>query len=110
MVYLIHITEPIGDTDNPHGSAQHYVGWAIDVHERLRHHRACRGAKMLEHCVKQGISFQIHRVWLGDRTLERRIKDRHDAPRLCPVCNPHWTQYANYAPNWMWGKPQKEAF
>jgi hypothetical protein len=38
--------------------------------------------------TQRGIGFEVVRTWPGGRELERRLKDRHDAPRLCPVCNP----------------------
>ena len=34
----------------------------------------------------QGIRFRVARLWHGDRGLERRLKDRKDAPQLCPIC------------------------
>jgi hypothetical protein len=44
----------------------------------------------------QGIDWQLARTWLGDRDLERRLKRQHNAPRLCPVCNPEgWKQRGN---------------
>ena len=36
-----------------------------------------------------GISWDVVRTWEGTRNLERAIKDRHEAPRLCPECSPH---------------------
>jgi hypothetical protein len=37
--------------------------------------------------VAAGIGFQLVRTWEGDRTLERTLKNRHNAPaRLCPLC------------------------
>ena len=27
------------------------------------------------------------RVWEGDRNFERRLKNRHNGPHLCPLCN-----------------------
>jgi hypothetical protein len=39
--------------------------------------------------VKQaGGSFRLARTWTGGRDRERAIKNRHEAPRLCPVCSP----------------------
>ncbi len=31
---------------------------------------------------------QSVRTWSGDKTLERRLKNRKKARLLCPVCNP----------------------
>jgi hypothetical protein len=35
-----------------------------------------------------GITWRLARTWPGTKTLERAIKDRHNAPRLCPDCTP----------------------
>jgi hypothetical protein len=35
-----------------------------------------------------GITWRLARTWPGTKTLERAIKDRHNAPRLCPECTP----------------------
>jgi hypothetical protein len=40
--------------------------------------------------VKQaGGTFRLARTWPGDRARERAIKDRKEAPKLCPECSPH---------------------
>jgi hypothetical protein len=36
-----------------------------------------------------GGSFRLARTFPGTRTRERELKDRHEAPRLCPICTPH---------------------
>lgn len=33
-----------------------------------------------------GIGFVVARTWEGDRTFERKLKRRKDAPKLCPIC------------------------
>ena len=38
-VYLLHFDEPIGDTGNPRGQAQHYIGCCEDLPARLETHR-----------------------------------------------------------------------
>jgi hypothetical protein len=35
-----------------------------------------------------GITWQLARTWPGGRDRERAIKNRHEAPRLCPICTP----------------------
>jgi hypothetical protein len=35
-----------------------------------------------------GIGVDLVRTWPGDRSFERRLKRRHNSPRLCPVCRP----------------------
>ena len=84
-VYLIHMFGLLGSDKH---SANHYLGYATDVTERLRLHRAGLGARMLEVAAERGIRFEVVRIWQGgDRKLERRLKDRGHACELCPVCS-----------------------
>jgi len=64
-VYLLHFDEPIGDLDNPHGQAQHYLGYADDLEVRLERHRAGNGARLLEVCKERGITWRLVRTWSG---------------------------------------------
>lgn len=82
-VYLIHLDSPLGSDRK---TAQHYLGSADDVAARLALHRSGRGAKLLAAAVARGIGFQVVRLWPGDRALERQLKQRGHAARLCPVC------------------------
>jgi hypothetical protein len=95
-VYLLHFSQPIGDPKNPRGQAQHYLGWTVDLEHRLDTHAAGNGSALMAAVSAQGIDWQLARTWLGDRDLERRLKRQHNAPRLCPVCNPEgWKQRGN---------------
>ena len=85
-VYLIHFDRPLGNLDNPRGQAQHYLGYTEDLPARLEAHRSGNGARLMEVVAERGIGWQVVRTWAGDRGLERKLKDRHNAPRLCPVC------------------------
>ena len=84
-VYLLHFDRPIG-AGGPHGFAQHYIGSTSDLPARLEDHRAGRGARLMEVIAGAGVSFVVARTWPGGRTLERRLKNRKEAPRLCPIC------------------------
>lgn len=90
-VYLIHFSQPIGSPSNPKGKAQHYIGWTPDdnLDARLADHRAGRGAHITRAAVMAGIELILARTWPGSRKTERHIKSRKEAPRLCPICNPH---------------------
>jgi hypothetical protein len=84
-VYLLHFLEPIGNPANPHGMAQHYIG--VDLTgKRIEVQTAGNGARIVAAVQAKGIGFVIAATWPGDRTLERRLKRRKDAPRFCPVC------------------------
>jgi putative endonuclease len=95
-VYLIHFARPLGDLENPRGQAQHYLGWSSDPEARVREHGNGNGAAIMRAVRDCGIRFQIVRTWSGSRELERRIKNRKEAPALCPLCNPQAGRLANY--------------
>jgi predicted GIY-YIG superfamily endonuclease len=80
-VYLIHL-------DIPYKHARHYLGWTTDLDARLRAHRDGHGARLMQVITAAGITWRLARTWPGGRDRERAIKDRHEAPRLCPACTP----------------------
>jgi hypothetical protein len=86
IIYLIHFDRPIGDLQNPRGSASHYTGWTLDLPARLILHAAGRGARLMEVVGEQGIGWQLARIWTGTRTRERSLKRSGGAARRCPVC------------------------
>lgn len=78
-IYLIHF-------DRPYKHARHYIGLTrIGVEQRLERHRSDSGAKLLKAVQAAGIKYDVVRTWEGDAALERRLKKRKDAPKLCPV-------------------------
>jgi hypothetical protein len=82
-VYLLHF-------DKPYRHAGHYLGWTEgELSDRIAAHLCGRGARLLAVVVASGISFDLARVWPGDRHLERRLKKRGGAARLCPLCREH---------------------
>ncbi len=78
-VYLLHFARPFKH-------AKHYMGFAEDLNARLERHRTGNGSRLMEVITKAGIDFELARTWPGDRTLERKLKKRKDATRLCPIC------------------------
>lgn len=80
-VYLIHF-------DPAYNHARHYTGWTTDLPARLDAHRHGRGARLMEVITDAGIAWQLARTWPGGRNRERAIKNRHNAPQLCPLCTP----------------------
>jgi hypothetical protein len=85
-VYLVHLAERMGST-HPRGGCQHYIGWTgVGVDRRLAVHREGRGSRMLAAAVERGISFNVVKTWDGGRDLERQLKNRRNAPKLCPTC------------------------
>ena len=78
-VYLLHL-----DPSLCH--ARHYLGWARALEARLAEHRAGRGSPLIA-AVASGSRIELARSWTGvDRYFERQLKNRHEAPRLCPIC------------------------
>ena len=85
-VYLIHFDKVIGDLGNPRGQARHYLGYAGNLEQRLQAHRAGNGSAIMAELAKRGIGWQVARTWAGGRDLERKLKNQHNGPRLCPLC------------------------
>lgn len=86
-VYLIHFDQPIGNPGNPHGQAQHYLGYASkSLKSRIERHRSGNGARILQVISQLGIDWKVVRTWSGNKALERKLKNYHNAPKLCPVC------------------------
>lgn len=113
-VYLLHLDQPIPRGVSPAGKplmAQHYIGVADNLEARLEEHRHTTWAPLDEPEATQkggtrrghvhgagsvliafanflGIPWQLARTWDGGRSLERKLKNRKCAPRLCPICYP----------------------
>ncbi len=84
MVYLIHFSTPIHH-------AKHYIGFCEDTRldARLREHDAGRGARLTQVARERGRELVLARVWKRKgRKFERALKNRKNAPRYCPLCNP----------------------
>lgn len=110
QVYLIHIDQPVGHartdaeraernlpprTPGWRSTAQHYIGYAKDLPHRLREHQTGQGSSLLHYATRTGINWRVVRTWKGGYQLEHDLKRRHNAPALCPVCNPRtWKRQA----------------
>ncbi len=81
IIYLLHI-EP------PYKHAAHYQGITDDLDARLAEHRNGTGARLTQVAVQHGCQLILTRTWKGERIDERRFKNQHNGPRLCPLCNP----------------------
>ena len=79
IVYLIHF-------ERPFKRASHYIGSALFLERRLNHHRAGTGARLLRAVQLAGIAWEVVRTWPGDKQTERKLKNRKNAPDLCPRC------------------------
>ena len=89
-LYLIHF-------EAKYEHAQHYLGLSNDVKRRLEEHRTGQGNPLMKAVTLAGIPWTVVRTWSdADRMREVQLKSRHNAPKLCPVCNPKtWQHNAN---------------
>jgi hypothetical protein len=78
-VYLIHFNKA-------YRHARHYIGFTTNLDKRITDHLCGMGARLMEVITDAGIEWRVSRIWVGDRRFERRLKNRHNAPALCPVC------------------------
>jgi hypothetical protein len=85
-VYLLHL-----DPGVPRGGgvmSRHYIGWALNVQQRLAEHQRGAGSPLVAAAINNGSTVTLARTWTGvDRNYERQLKNQKQAPRLCPVCN-----------------------
>ncbi len=79
-VYLLHFLKP-------YRHAKHYLGYSTNLDKRITDHLAGMGARLLEVVTDARIEWKLARTWPGDRELERKLKNRKEAPKLCPICN-----------------------
>jgi len=90
-LYLLHFSEPLGDTSRPRMHASHYLGFAEspeDAIDRVDKHRKGQGASITKAAVRRGIRLILVGIWPGSQKDERRLKTRgHHADRCC-VCRP----------------------
>jgi hypothetical protein len=82
--YLLHFSQPYPRGKHP----QHYLGWALAPHDRLRDHQqgGWAAACLTRAAVAEDIALSIVRLWPGGVATERRLKKRKAPKRLCPVC------------------------
>lgn len=69
--------------------AKHYLGWCKDndVSQRVAKHRSGQGARLVRAAINQGIEVRLaHVIPDADRNFERKLKNRKDVSRWCPVC------------------------
>jgi hypothetical protein len=105
MVYLLCARDPrTGAHYRQAGHAGHYLGHTRDervdpsINSRIQLHYAGQGAALVRTWVKDwtdkhGVfhpndkTFVVARWWKGgDRALEKALKRRKSAPRICPMC------------------------
>ncbi len=78
-VYLLHF-------DPAYKHARHYLGSTEELAARINAHMHGRGARLTSVAAEAGSALVLVRTWDGGRALERQLKDRKNAPALCPIC------------------------
>ena len=93
VCYLIHCDDVVT------GQASHYIGFAVNLSERVAKHRASKGAGFLKQANHKGISWRVVRVWRnGDREAEKALKAL-GGKNLCPICSPYYKVWRDYSEN-----------
>lgn len=86
-VYLLHFAQPIAPGRH---TAQHYLGVARDLQQRLTEHTTGQGARLTQVALSRGITWELAKVWEAPATegrkLEKKLKARHNGKALCPIC------------------------
>lgn len=86
-LYLIHFDDALHH-------AKHYLGSSDDVLQRLAAHARGTAARLTEVLREQEMPWKVAAIWqitdptITPRNLERKLKNRNNGPKLCPVCNP----------------------
>jgi predicted GIY-YIG superfamily endonuclease len=79
-VYLVHMARALN-------GARHYLGFSTNVGQRVKAHKAGRGAPLLGAASRRGIRWRVVRRWRGrDGYFEQELKRNHALSDLCPVC------------------------
>jgi len=90
-LYLIHF-------EAKYEHAQHYLGLSSDLKRRLEEHRSGQGNPLMKAVTEAGIPWDVVRTWKdADRMLEVQLKNQHNSPKMCHICNPQsWHRYATH--------------
>lgn len=80
QVYLVHFNRRF------HG-AQHYMGFSTNVPERMKAHRAGRGAPLLAAVTRQGIGWRVVRTWRRKDGHFEQALNCYALRDLCPMCS-----------------------
>ena len=81
VVYLLHLRRKLAHS-------QHYIGFTEHLDKRLTDHLCGQGARFMEVCFERKIEWRLARAWQGaGREFERKLKRRHGAASICPLCS-----------------------
>lgn len=82
-LYLLHLERPLGH-------AAHYLGWARNRADRVQCHLegAPDASAFMRAVHKAGIKVTWVQFMDGTKTIERKLKDRHNLANVCLLCLP----------------------
>lgn len=81
VIYMYHLPAP-----GP-GGARHYLGWTMNLFDRLRRHAQGRGSRLTAAMRAIGITGDLVLYLPGCiRAQERRMYLRHQHARMCRIC------------------------
>ena len=94
-VYLFCFSRSMGNLNNTRAQASHYLGWGHgNAAARIADHKAGKGSALTRAAVAVGISLKLVRTWIGDRNLERELKNKKNAKGICPECKKAYNEAA----------------
>jgi hypothetical protein len=87
-LYLLCYHGTAGDPSRPGAFAKHYLGFAVNIEQRVtQHENGTSKASLPTWFARKGITFTVARVWPGGtREDERKRKNAGHFARLCPCC------------------------
>jgi len=98
-VLLLHFDQVLSTVNN----ARHYLEYAEVIERRLQDHRSgdrTRTSGIMYACYERNIKFVVARIWVdATRRNEYQLRQLHNNPKLCPICNPALALYTPYLPN-----------
>lgn len=84
FIYILHF-------DTPNAHAEHYCGSTESLKQRLEAHADQHGARLIEAIQEKGHSWRLGALATCTKTtmrrIERSLKDNHNTPRYCQICN-----------------------
>lgn len=87
MIYILRLSEPLGDPNGGKNSASYYLGYCKESRwrQRLKDHLTGRGACLTRAALERGINISVVMTFPGNRNDERRLKKWHNHRKV--ICS-----------------------
>lgn len=82
MIYILQLDHPLGTSKH---TAQFYIGYAANretLQRRIEYHRLGKGSRFTQAAVERGIPIHLIAILEGDKSEERRLKNKKNTPRI----------------------------